>query len=38
MTKLLIDECLSAELALMARERGHQVVLQLLALPHSVLR
>jgi hypothetical protein len=23
MTKLLIDECLSAELALMARERGH---------------
>jgi predicted nuclease of predicted toxin-antitoxin system len=23
MTKMLIDECLSAELALMARERGH---------------
>jgi len=23
MTKLLVDECLSAELALMARERGH---------------
>jgi hypothetical protein len=23
MTKLLIDECLSAELAVMARERGH---------------
>ena len=23
MTKLLIDECLSAELALMARQRGH---------------
>ena len=23
MTKLLIDECLSSELALMARERGH---------------
>jgi len=23
MTKLLIDECLSAELASMARERGH---------------
>lgn len=25
MTKLLIDECLSAELALMARERGHHL-------------
>ena len=24
MTKLLIDECLSSELALMARERGHR--------------
>jgi hypothetical protein len=26
MTKLLIDECLSPELALMARERRHQVL------------